>query len=105
MERLEQEKQGGKETLVGNKYENHAWFVGYAPADNPRVAVAVIVEHGGHGGSSAGPLARRVIAAALTGNASPRWPNRNEAFYFQYKPQPSSVANWPLNGFLSAERL
>ena len=66
MERLEQEKHGGKETLVGNKYENHAWFVGYAPADNPRVAVAVLVEHGGHGGSFAGPLARRVIAAALT---------------------------------------
>ena len=66
VERLEQEKQGGKETLVGNRYENHAWFVAYAPADDPRVAVAVLVEHGGHGGSVAGPLARRVIAAALT---------------------------------------
>ena len=66
VERLEQEKGGGKESLVGNRYENHAWFVGYAPADNPRVAVAVLVEHGGHGGSFAGPLARRVIAAALT---------------------------------------
>jgi penicillin-binding protein 2 len=64
-ERLDQEKKGSKEALVGHKYENHAWFVGYAPADNPRVAVAVIVEHGGHGGAAAGPLARQVIAAAL----------------------------------------
>lgn len=62
-ERLEQEKKGGKQVLLGHKYENHAWFVAFAPADNPRVAVAVIVEHGGHGGSEAAPLARRVIAA------------------------------------------
>ena len=66
MERLEQEKHGGKEVLVGNRYENHAWFVGYAPADNPRVAVAVLVEHGGHGGSEAAPLASRVIKAGLS---------------------------------------
>ncbi|MCX5892004.1 MAG: penicillin-binding protein 2 [Deltaproteobacteria bacterium] len=64
-ERLAQERQGGKQVLLGNKYENHAWFVGYAPADNPRVAVAVLLEHGGHGGSAAGPVARRVITAAL----------------------------------------
>ncbi|MCL4503525.1 MAG: penicillin-binding protein 2 [Deltaproteobacteria bacterium] len=66
VERLEAEKKDAKEVLAGHRYENHAWFVGYAPADNPRVAVAVIVEHGGHGGSAAGPLARQVIAAALT---------------------------------------
>ncbi|MGC2691918.1 MAG: penicillin-binding transpeptidase domain-containing protein, partial [Desulfobaccales bacterium] len=63
-ERLKEEKQGESAESV-RKYENHAWFVGYAPADNPQVAVAVIVEHGGHGGSEAGPLARRVIAAAF----------------------------------------
>lgn len=60
---LEKEKSGKK----NKKYENHAWFVAYAPADNPRIAVAVIVEHGGHGGSTAAPLAKRVIAAALSG--------------------------------------
>ena len=63
-ERLEEEKKGGSGEKI-TKYLNHAWFVGYAPADAPRVAVAVIVEHGGHGGSEAGPLARRVIAAAF----------------------------------------
>jgi len=46
--------------------EDHAWFVAYAPADDPRVAVAVVVEHGGHGGSAAAPLARRVIATAMS---------------------------------------
>jgi penicillin-binding protein 2 len=39
----------------------HAWFAGYAPADNPRIAFAVIVEHGGHGGKAAGPIAREIV--------------------------------------------
>jgi len=47
------------------RLEDHAWFVAYAPAGAPQVAVAVIVEHGGHGGSEAGPLASRLIAAGL----------------------------------------
>jgi penicillin-binding protein 2 len=59
---LEKEKSGKN----NKKYENHAWFVAYAPAENPRVAVAVIVEHGGHGGSTAAPLAKRVVAAAMS---------------------------------------
>jgi penicillin-binding protein 2 len=42
---------------------DHAWFAAYAPADHPRIAVAVLVEHGGHGGGVAGPIARRVIEA------------------------------------------
>ncbi|MGP8051837.1 MAG: penicillin-binding protein 2 [Desulfobaccales bacterium] len=62
-EKLEEERKGGSAEKI-HKYQNHAWFVGYAPADNPRVAVAVLLEHGGHGGGDAGPLARRVIAAA-----------------------------------------
>ncbi len=45
--------------------EPHAWFIGFAPADAPRVAVAVVVEHGGTGGSVAAPLARQVLSAAL----------------------------------------
>ena len=48
------------------RMEDHAWFVAYAPADDPQVAVAVLVEHGGHGGSEAAPLARRVIKAHLS---------------------------------------
>jgi penicillin-binding protein 2 len=45
--------------------QDHAWFVAYAPATDPRIAVAVLIEHGGHGGSVAGPLASRLIALRL----------------------------------------
>jgi penicillin-binding protein 2 len=40
---------------------DHAWFVSYAPAQNPQIAVVVLVEHGGHGGSAAAPIAKKVI--------------------------------------------
>ncbi len=40
---------------------DHAWFVAYAPAENPQIAVVTLVEHGGHGGSAAAPLAKKVI--------------------------------------------
>ena len=55
-------------SLQGQEYDeeslpehlkDHALFIAYAPAENPRVAVAVIVEHGGHGGSTAGPIAKK----------------------------------------------
>ena len=44
---------------------HQALFVAYAPADNPRIAVAVIVEHGGFGASSAAPIARKIMDAWL----------------------------------------
>ncbi len=47
------------------KGDAHAWFIGFAPAEAPQVAVAVIVEHGGTGGAAAAPIARAVMAAAL----------------------------------------
>ncbi len=47
---------------------DHAWFVGFAPVEDPRIAVAVIVEHAGHGGSVAAPVARRVMDAWLLGD-------------------------------------
>jgi penicillin-binding protein 2 len=43
----------------------HAWFAGYAPADQPRLVVVVIVEHGGAGSAVAAPIARRILDAAL----------------------------------------
>jgi penicillin-binding protein 2 len=39
----------------------HAWFVGFAPASRPRIAVSVLVEHGGHGGDVAAPLAVEIV--------------------------------------------
>jgi penicillin-binding protein 2 len=48
------------------RHQDHAWFVAYAPAGDPQIAVAVLIEHGGHGGSAAGPLASRVIKTGLS---------------------------------------
>ncbi|KAF1086761.1 Penicillin-binding protein A [Sporotomaculum syntrophicum] len=45
--------------------QSHAWFVGFAPAQDPRVAVAVLLENAGGGGAVAAPLAREVIRQAL----------------------------------------
>ncbi len=50
---------------VGGGKSPHAWFVGFAPADNPRVAVAVMLENGGLGGTAAAPIAREIIRTAL----------------------------------------
>src|SRR4029079_16626954 len=38
---------------------DHAWFVGYAPAEKPEIAFAVVIEHGGHGGTTAAPVVRQ----------------------------------------------
>jgi penicillin-binding protein 2 len=43
----------------------HAWFIGYAPADHPQVAIAVFVEYGGDGGPVAGRIAHDVLAACV----------------------------------------
>lgn len=41
---------------------DHAWFIGYAPYRSPKIAFAVFMEFGGHGGSSCGPVAREIVA-------------------------------------------
>ncbi len=46
---------------------DHAWFMAFAPADNPEVVVVVFVEHGGHGGSAAAPLAGKFLKAYFKG--------------------------------------
>jgi len=53
--------EGKSESQVPLEFRDHAWFVSYAPADNPKVAVSVVVEHAGHGASAAAPLARAMI--------------------------------------------
>ena len=40
----------------------HGWFIAFAPADRPRIALAVLVEHGGSGGAAAAPVARRILS-------------------------------------------
>lgn len=48
---------------AGGSSRDHAWFVAYAPLENPEIAVAVLVEHGGHGGEAAAPIARKLFEA------------------------------------------
>ena len=47
------------------KLRDHAWFIAFAPYDDPRYAVSVLVEHGGFGASSSGPRARELLRIAL----------------------------------------
>ena len=46
---------------VGKDKADHAWFAGFAPLTDPRYAFAVLIEHGGYGGSTAGPVAATII--------------------------------------------
>jgi penicillin-binding protein 2 len=55
------------EKKVNERHRDHALFIAYAPADNPRIAIAILVENGGHGGSTAGPIAREVFDYYLLG--------------------------------------
>ncbi|CAG0981257.1 penicillin-binding protein 2 [Methylophilaceae bacterium] len=62
-------KQGEKydASKLDERHRDHALFIAYAPADDPRIALAVIVENGGSGGSAAGPIARKVMDYYLLG--------------------------------------
>ena len=51
----------GPEENIPKKFRDHAWFVAFAPVESPKIAVAVLVEHMGHGGAAAAPLAKEVI--------------------------------------------
>ncbi len=56
-------KQGEEyiESQVQERHRDHALFIAFAPADQPTIALAVLVENGGHGGSTAAPIARKVL--------------------------------------------
>jgi penicillin-binding protein 2 len=43
------------------EFRDHAWFVAFAPAEKPEIALTVFVEHGGHGGGAAAPIAKKAI--------------------------------------------
>ncbi len=56
------------EDEIAERLRDHALFIAYAPADKPQLAVAVIVENGGHGGSAAAPVARQLFDQYLLNN-------------------------------------
>ncbi|MBN2373340.1 penicillin-binding protein 2 [bacterium] len=61
----EDEDVTGSEDNIPEHLRDHAWFVAFAPYDEPKIAVVVLVEHGGHGGYSSAPIAKEVIQAYL----------------------------------------
>ena len=56
------------EKTVSDKLRDHAWFIAFAPAEAPRIALAVLVENAGFGGANAAPVARKVIDTYLLGD-------------------------------------
>jgi penicillin-binding protein 2 len=66
------------EDLIDERHRDHALFIAFAPADAPRIALAIIVENAGHGGSVAAPIARKMIDYYLLG-VEPKAPARRAA--------------------------
>ena len=62
-------KQGEKydASQLSERNRDHAWFIAFAPADKPKIAIAVLVENGGHGGAVAAPIARKMLDYYLLG--------------------------------------
>lgn len=61
------------------QFRDHALFVAFAPYDKPEIAVAVVVEHGEHGGSAAAPIAGRILRAYFDGKKPPSKPSAPRA--------------------------
>ncbi|MDD5299528.1 MAG: penicillin-binding protein 2 [Gallionella sp.] len=62
-------KQGEKydASKIDERHRDHAWFIAFAPAEQPRIALVVLAENGGHGGGTAAPIARKVLDYYLLG--------------------------------------
>ncbi|MEA3110003.1 MAG: penicillin-binding protein 2 [Gammaproteobacteria bacterium] len=62
--------------ILEERRRDHAWFIAYAPADDPKIAISVLVENGGFGASAAAPIARKVLDAYLLGIEPPADPKK-----------------------------
>ena len=58
---LPEERELAKERDIPYKFRDHAWFVAVAPAENPAIALAILIEHSGTGGSVAAPIAKKIL--------------------------------------------
>jgi penicillin-binding protein 2 len=90
-----------KENEGPERYRDHAWFMAFAPADHPRIAVACIIEHGGHGGSSAAPVVKAVMEEffmknppqGTSGQLTRESGNKRQAVSLSDDTQPSDTDN------------
>jgi penicillin-binding protein 2 len=55
------------EKRIREEHRDHALFIAFAPAEDPKLAIAILVENGGHGGSTAAPIAREVFDYHILG--------------------------------------
>lgn len=78
----------GPEKDIPKKFRDHAWFVAFAPVESPKIAVAVLAEHMGHGGSAAAPLAKEVIETYM--KLAPQAPVVTSASSPSVRTRPSS---------------
>ncbi|MBN2059297.1 MAG: penicillin-binding protein 2 [Deltaproteobacteria bacterium] len=62
---LDAEKSLGKDQEIPEEFRDHAWFVAIGPVEDPKLALAILIEHGGHGGSAAAPIAKELIEKYL----------------------------------------
>jgi penicillin-binding protein 2 len=62
----EEEMRESEEEELADHLKPHAWFVAYAPSEDPLIAVAVMVEHGEHGSTAAAPIAGKIIETYLS---------------------------------------
>ena len=80
------------------KHRDHAWFVSFAPFEDPKIAVSVLVEHGGHGGSNAAPIAKKIYQEYFEHYPSSRFERKGKAWVSANE----NLGNNPLNGEVSA---
>jgi len=80
----------GPEENIPKKFRDHAWFVAFAPVESPKIAVAVLAEHMGHGGAAAAPLAKELIETyiKLTAPAPAATPDDATAKPVRRAPEP-----------------
>ena len=73
-------KQGEKydASKIDERHRDHAWFIAFAPAEQPKIALVVLAENGGHGGGTAAPIARKVFDYYLLGKVPKPLPDMEE---------------------------
>ncbi len=82
-----------KSKFSGSQYKDHSWFIAFAPVENPKIAIAVVVENGGWGASAAGPIVRQIFDSYLL--ASESSVIESQVRYKRFKPAASSSPSVP----------
>jgi len=72
--------------IQDERKRDHSWFIAFAPADDPKIAISILVENGGFGASAAAPIARKVVDAYLLGDEAASPESRKAA-----PPRPSTA--------------